>query len=100
MTVTDSILSEADFINHYEKNSLDKEVDGLVWNVYGIVLKDVDYVYVTATFNGETTGLKVESEIISPPIQDRVFGIDERDLDLAFKMSHRIYEDLKLQKKD
>ena len=77
----------------YELNVKDKTIEGLTYSVFGDVI--TNEIVVEAKFKDLVITKREKSNLFCPSMADRIFGIDEMDLQLAFKLTDDIYNENK-----
>jgi hypothetical protein len=77
------------------EESPDNELPEIRWQIFGLI--DTDEIAVTATCGEFKVGISEQSWLLYPPMADRIFGIDQGDLQLAHKLTHDLWTTYSMQ---
>jgi len=88
-------LIKAGRVIPYLVDNADREHPSVRWCVYGA--PDSGELFVSATSGSTVVVRAVKSELVYPPMADRIFGIDVRDLRTAGDVSAAIWRDCRAE---
>jgi hypothetical protein len=71
------------------EESPDNEHPEIKWQIFGLV--DTNEVAVIAKCGEFKIGISEQSWLLHPSMADRIFGIDEADLQLSHKLTHDLW---------
>jgi predicted nucleic acid-binding protein len=93
-----TVIEAGRFHRYTPKDPTDKEIEGLVWDIFGTWEAEgnweTDRLYVTAEFKGKKWALRSKPALIFPRMVDRCFAIDTNDQQLSNHMSDTLFKEI------